>query len=182
MAQVRTSMCAVSVGSRAWRTKRSMKPGEHRVHLEADADLSRTRHLGGREQRALRRCLLLTDRGDDASRKGGDIVFEQARAPVRDGARLQDWADQRTVLYSMLGQWWWILVTSFGVGLVASRRTRRLRSPSPRIAKSGEVLPGSILSRRTHCGAQGAVAWRPAPAHGPYYSGPKVAAKTWDAG
>jgi len=75
-------------------------PGEHRVHLEADAEACRElANLGGREQQRLRPLFALRpDRGDDASRKGGDIVFEQARAPVRDGGPgFRTWADHRTV-------------------------------------------------------------------------------------
>lgn len=48
------------------------------------------------------------------------------------------------------------------------------------IAKSGEVLPGSITARRTHCGRPGCkcMADPPQP-HGPYFQWTrKVAAKT----
>jgi len=57
-------------------------------------------------------------------------------------------------------------VTSFGVGLSREQKDEaaKIASELARIAKTGEVLPGSIVSRRTHCGARDAVACGAAPA------------------
>lgn len=60
------------------------------------------------------------------------------------------------------------------------REASRIATELAAIARSGEVLPGSITSRRTHCGRPGCkcMADPPEP-HGPYYQWTrKVAAKT----
>jgi len=68
------------------------------------------------------------------------------------------------------------------VALNASQRREasRIATELAAIAASGEVLPGSITTRRTHCGRPGCrcMADPPEP-HGPYYQWTrKVAAKT----
>jgi hypothetical protein len=68
------------------------------------------------------------------------------------------------------------------VALSASQRreAKRIATELAAIAASGEVLPGSISTRRTHCGRPGCkcMADPPEP-HGPYYQWTrKVAAKT----
>ena len=75
-------------------------PGENRVDLEADTEaFGEAGELRGREQQGF--CPLFVfraDRGDDAPRELGDIVFEQTRAPVRDGGPgFGTWAGHRTV-------------------------------------------------------------------------------------
>lgn len=60
------------------------------------------------------------------------------------------------------------------------REANRIADELAAIARSGEVLPGSITTRRTHCGRPGCrcMAHPPEP-HGPYYQWTrKVAAKT----
>lgn len=60
------------------------------------------------------------------------------------------------------------------------REASRIADELAAIARSGEVLPGSITARRTHCGRPGCkcMADPPEP-HGPYYQWTrKVAAKT----
>jgi len=73
-------------------------------------------------------------------------------------------------------------VTSFGVGLSREQKDEaaEIAGELARIAKSGEILPGSIVSRHTHCGRPGCrcMADPPQP-HGPYFQWTrKVAAKT----
>ena len=62
----------------------------------------------------------------------------------------------------------------------ARREATRIADELAAIARTGEVLPGSIVTRRTHCGKAGCrcMADPPEP-HGPYYQWTrKVAAKT----
>ena len=73
-------------------------------------------------------------------------------------------------------------VTSFGVVLSREQKheAAKIAAELAAIARTGEVLPGSIVSRRTHCGRTGCrcMADPPQP-HGPYYQWTrKVAAKT----
>lgn len=73
-------------------------------------------------------------------------------------------------------------MTSFGVGLSREQKDEaaEIASELVRIAKTGEVLPGSIVSRRTHCGHPGCRCMADPPQlHGPYYQWTrKVASKT----
>ena len=73
-------------------------------------------------------------------------------------------------------------MTSFGVGLSHEQKDEaaKIATELARIAKTGEVLPGSVVSRHTHCGRPGCrcMADPPQP-HGPYYQWTrKVAGKT----
>ena len=73
-------------------------------------------------------------------------------------------------------------MSSFSVSLTATQRAevRHIATELAAIARSAEVLPGTIVSRRTHCGRAGCkcMAEPPEP-HGPYFQWTcKIANKT----
>lgn len=73
-------------------------------------------------------------------------------------------------------------MSSFSVSLTAAQRAevRHIAAELAAIARSAEILPGTIVSRRTHCGREGCKCMADPPdPHGPYFQWTcKVANKT----